>query len=136
MRPHDTSFSCVITLSIHLFPVIHVPAVSKHRSTLTAGASKLDRVEDGSVCRLELPQVFFNFFVATNTSFAVTKVCLSRRTYFCRNKHNFVATKVLSGQAYYCHDKYLFVATKIFCRDKHGLSQQNFCRDKNHTCGS
>ena len=90
-------------------------------------------------------------FVATNvlsrqnTSFVVTKVCLSRQksvfifvttklllrqifvatnTFlsqqkFCYDKHIFVATKVcLSRQNYVCHDK-TFVAIKIFCSGKH-----------------
>ena len=36
---------------------------------------------------------------------------------FCRDKHNFVMTRVLSWQKYACHDK-------------------SFCHDKNGTCGS
>ena len=44
-----------------------------------------------------------------NTSFVATKVCLSRQN-FCRNKHIFVATKLLSRQKY-CHDKLTFVTT-------------------------
>ena len=48
-------------------------------------------------------------FVATNISrdksmlvateiFVATEICLSRQAYFCRDKHNFVATKHLSRQ--------------------------------------
>ena len=67
-------------------------------------------------------------FVATNIyrdkSFVETIVLF----YFCRDKHNFVATNVLSGQAYFCGDK------------RRTLSQQRrlsqVCRDKNDTCGS
>jgi len=60
-------------------------------------------------------------FVATNTSFVATKECFSNtfsilQVKFCRGKHTFVATK------------------DVFYRDKHAL--QNFCRDKNDTCGS
>ena len=40
----------------------------------------------------------------------------------CRDKHNFVATKLLSRQAYFCGDEHVFVVTNIchkHCRDKH-----------------
>ena len=81
----------------------------------------------------ELPQV--SFLSQQNTFFVSTKVCLSRQTYFCRDKtfvatniycdkRNFayktsllmsrqtrVATKVLSRQAYFCRDKRRFFAT-------------------------
>ena len=53
-----------------------------------------------------------------NTSFVATKVCLFRQNYvvvkiFCRDKHNFFATKVLSRQAYFCCNNTTFVATKM-----------------------
>ena len=58
-------------------------------------------------------------------------------TIICRDKHNFVATKVLSLQAYFCHDKHIFVATKhllpwqkYVCRDKTWLRQTCLSRDK------
>ena len=53
-----------------------------------------------------------------NTSFVATKICLSRQNR-CRDKHVFVATKVLSRQAYFCRTN--------TC-DKH------VCRDKNDSC--
>ena len=81
-----------------------------------------------------------------NTSFVVTKVCLSRQcfvvtkvclswqnifvaTNICHDKHVFVTTKVFSWQAYLClswqksrHNKHTSVATKdTFCHDKHML---------------
>ena len=66
-----------------------------------------------------------------------TKVRLSRQTYFCRNKHDFVATKHLSLQAYFCCDEYNFVVPKKFlswqkyaCRDKHVFVAINICIDK------
>ena len=72
-------------------------------------------------------------FVAAKVQIRVlsgTKVCFSPQDYvcldksfvatnICRDKHNFIATKLLSQQAYFCRDKHVFVATKlVFCRDK------------------
>ena len=64
---------------------------------------------------------------------------------FChdKSKHVFVMTKVLSWQKYFCHDK-SFVTTSIllsqqktcFVATNTGLSWQNFCCNKNDTCGS
>ena len=72
-------------------------------------------------------------FLATNT--------FSSRQHFCRNKQNFVATKVLSQQAYFCcantclsRQNTSFVATKvclsrqhlcIFCRHKTFVATKN-----------
>ena len=69
--------------------------------------------------RRDLPLV--SFLSRQNTSFVVTKVCLSWQI--------FVATKVLSRQAYFCRDKHVFVTTKnVFCCDKkHVLSWQKAC---------
>ena len=50
-----------------------------------------------------------------NTSFVVTKVLVAAKL-LCRDKHIFVATKLLS--------RLIFVVTNII------LSQQNFCCDK------
>ena len=103
-------------------------------------------------------------FVATNT-FVTTKV-LSHQTYFCCNrrifccsKHMFVTTKEILSQQNFCCGKVMFAVTNIGC-DKSfvatknissillswqktcfvvantHLSRQNFCRDKNDTCGS
>ena len=45
---------------------------------------------------------------ATSIIFVATNI-------FCRDKHNFVATR----QAYFCRGKHTFVAAKdVFCRDK------------------
>ena len=45
-----------------------------------------------------------------------------------------VTAKVLSWQKYVCHDKH---TKDTFCHDEHiFVSQQNFCLDKNDTCGS
>ena len=68
-------------------------------------------------------------FVATNTSFVPTKVCLSRQKYFSRQtKHNFAATNVLSQQAYFCCDK-----RRVFSRQKTRETRvcRRVCRDKN-----
>ena len=70
-----------------------------------------------------------NFFVSTK--------------YFCRNK-SLVTTKIILLLEKFSHAMYIFVATKdVLCRNKHMfvatnmcLSRQNFCRDKNDTCGS
>ena len=53
-------------------------------------------------------------FVATNTSFVATKVCLSRQKY----KHGFVVTNVLSRQAYFCRDKIRVLSWENVCRNK------------------
>ena len=106
----------------------------------------------------ELPQVFF---VATkqNTSFVTTKVCLLQQTYFCRDKtfvttnvilaklqqmcllrqnkcfvvtkvcKSFVATNIILLWQNCCCPKHTFVATNV-C-----VSRQNFCCNKNVTCG-
>ena len=51
--------------------------------------------------------------------------------YFCRDKRNFVATKVLSRQAYFCCDKHVFcpdksmlVATNILSGQRRALSRE------------
>ena len=78
-------------------------------------------------------------------TFVTTKLLLSRQRYACRDKHNFVVTKVLARQAHFCRDKIcvlsrqtrvchhksmpvdkiMFVATNI-CRDK-GFVATNTC---------
>ena len=76
-------------------------------------------------------------FVATNTclprrntSFVVSKVCLSRhllrQTYFCRDKHVYAATKHV-----FCRDKSMFVAT--FCCDKLTFVATNTCLPRRNT---
>ena len=103
-------------------------------------------------------------FVVMTKSFVMTNICC--------DKHNSVVTKVLSQQTYFCHDKHVFVATtkhifccdkafvmtntclswqilvttKMFCCDKHNfvttsfvmasilLSEQKMCQK--YTCGS
>ena len=58
-------------------------------------------------------------FVATNTSFVVTKVCLLQQIYFCHDKHNFVVTIFLSWQTHVCHDKtHCFLRQKYACYNK------------------
>ena len=62
----------------------------------------------------------------------MTKVSLLRQN-ICRNKIMFLATKVLSRQKYVCtlsRQKTCFVMTNM------SLSWQNFCCDKNDTCGN
>ena len=75
-------------------------------------------------------------FVATNiillgqnTSFVVTKVCLSQQNYVCHNKY-LLRQKV-------CRDK-LFLSRLKFCRGKHIFvtTKDVFCRNKIYTCGS
>ena len=61
-----------------------------------------------------------------NTSFVVTKVCLSRQN-FCLNKIMFVTTKHLLGQTCVCHNK-TFVMTTIL------LLQQKMCFVMTYTC--
>ena len=75
-------------------------------------------------------------FIATKNVFGATKVCLSRQTYFCRDKHLsrqfFIATNVilLTRQAYFCRDKHL--SQQKFCRGKHTFvaTKDMFCCDK------
>ena len=82
--------------------------------------------------RLVVTKVFcHNNFSCCNKQFChvfvMTKLCLLRQN-ICRNKHNFVATKILNMillQQKLCHDKHIFVATKDM-----------FCHDKNYPCGS
>ena len=93
-----------------------------------------------------------------NTSFVASNICLSRQTYFCRNKsfvatniwrdiHNFVATNVnvcrdkltfvATNMCFFCRDKSMLVSTKLlsrqnFCLDKHGFVAKNIFRNKRH----
>ena len=61
-----------------------------------------------------------------NTSFVVTKVCLSRQS-FCHDKHMFVATNVCCDKCFVT-PSILFVATKdmLWC-DKHMSIATNTC---------
>ena len=98
-------------------------------------------------CKLSLAGAATSIiFVARNTSFVATKVCL---TNICLDKHNFVLllrqtrvctnkTRLLSRQKYACLDKsfvatntVMFVATGNF-RDKHNFvaTKDVFCGDK------
>ena len=91
-------------------------------------------------------------FVATNMTFAATKMCLLRQTfchdkmmfdrqnifvptkYFCRNKRQvFVMTKdVFCHNKRVCHNKSKIVATKLVAtKFSLYLSQQNVCHNKN-----
>ena len=54
---------------------------------------------------------------------------------FLRRKKMFVATKG-SSRAYFCCYKRRVLSWQTHCRDKHVFSPQNFCRNKNDTCGS
>ena len=81
-------------------------------------------------------------FVRQNTSFVATKVCLSRQTYFCRDKYNFAVTKVLSRQTYFLQNM-SFVATNVclsrqtrVCRDKYLSRQKYFVQTKDVFCDS
>ena len=56
---------------------------------------------------------------------------------FCRNKHNFIMTKVLLQQAYICRNKTSFVVTEICLSQQTFFSQQtrvfvttNICHNK------
>ena len=86
-----------------------------------------------------------------NTSFVVTKVCLSWQflsqkncfcgnetfvtTNICHDKHNFVMTKCLSWQAYLCHNKHMFVMTKhVFCHNKSMLVKTKLLSWQTHVC--
>ena len=94
--------------------------------------SRLPSVADSAVCYhwRELPQVPFLL-----------------RHKVCCDKSMLVMTKLLSWQNYVCHD-YIFGVTKLLswqifkCLSwqmfwqKMCLSPQNFCCDKNDTCGS
>ena len=54
--------------------------------------------------------LFFFFFFCRDKYFCSEKMFVT--TNICRDKHNFVATKVLSRHAYFCRDQHVFVATK------------------------
>ena len=102
-------------------------------------------------------------FVMTNTIFVATKHIFSRnksmlaktklllrqtglsRQRFCHDKHTLVATErcVLLWQTCVCRNKSELVMTKLlsrqayFCHDRtHLMSWQNFCCNKNDSCGS
>ena len=69
-------------------------------------------------------------FVMTNTMFVATKVCLLRQVL---SQHSYVwHGKCLSWQKF-CHDK---IRPKYFVMTNIIFSQQNFCHNKNDTCGS
>ena len=79
-------------------------------------------------------------FVATNTCFVVTKLCLSRQifvAYFCRDKKRVLSCQTrLSRQKYACRNK-TFVVTKLCCRSKTFVAtkfclswQKYFCKSK------
>ena len=57
----------------------------------------------------ELPQV--SFLSRQNTSKRRDRTFVATNIY--RNKHNFIATKVMSREAYFCRDKHVFLATKL-----------------------
>ena len=70
----------------------------------------------------ELPQVSFltrrQKYACRDKTVVVTNTGVSRQI-FCRDKHNFVATKLLSRQAYFCRDKRLVLSRQTrVCRDK------------------
>ena len=69
-------------------------------------------------------------FVETKTLSVVTKLCLSRQTRVC-HEENFVVTSILLLQQKTC-----FVVTNTCLSQQTRLSWQNFCRNKNDTCGS
>ena len=62
--------------------------------------------------------------VCHDKTFDATKNILSHQM-FCHDKHTSVVTKDMS-----CHNKHMFITTNM-C-----LSRQNFCPNKNGTCGS
>ena len=88
------------------------------------------------------------YLFGRNKSFVVTNSCLSRQNMsfvttkvylwqnLCRNKHNFITTKVLLQQAYFCRNKISFVMTEIclsrqtFFHNKHVLVATNICHKK------
>ena len=96
------------------------------------------RKESGHAGPLSLAGTATNIiFIAAKVLPRLTRVCrdkirllsrqnilLSRKTYFCRDKHILVATKLLLRQAYFCRDKSMLIATNLI------LSRQKFCRDK------
>ena len=64
--------------------------------------------------RLSLAGAATSIIFVTWQIFVATNIILSRRAYFCCDKHVFVATKYvfLSWQKYACCDKHVLVATK------------------------
>ena len=86
--------------------------------------------------KLLLWQIFNTCFVVTSMLLSQQKkCCVITNTYlsqemFCRDKNMFVSTK----QQKFCRDKHTFIMTKDRCFLL--LLWQNFCHDKNDTCGS
>ena len=103
------------------------------------------KVSDGGVPLLyrwrELPQSMIS--VAKNTSFVATKACLSRQTYFCRNK-TFVATNICRDKhksmlvaTNTCFSRQIFVAKKVLSRQKYFVATNIILsRQRPRTCGS
>ena len=73
----------------------------------------------------ELPQ----FFVAANTSFVATKVCLPWQNSFAATKVFVMTSILLSRQKCVCRDK-------TFVKNTFVMTKDVFCHDKNDTCGS
>ena len=78
-----------------------------------------------------------NIILSRHThTFVQTRVCRNRYLLwqqFCRNKRTFVTAKNM-----FCHGKHMF--KRVLSWQTHEVNmcqlQQNFCRDKNDTCGS
>ena len=66
-----------------------------------------------------------------NKSMLVTTKFSSWRTRVCRDKHNFVTTDKV-----FVSTKTFVVASILLLQQKTCLSKQNFCCDRNDTCGS
>ena len=102
----------------------------------------------------------WQIFVATNIILLWQNFCHNKLTFvatkhvFCHDKNVLVMTKKL-WKKIVCSDKHNFTTTKVFCFDerrvlswqthvsidKHmfvltNMCWQNFCHDKNYTCGS
>ena len=113
------------------------------------------------VCVCVISRSCHNYHFCQDKSFIVTNIChdkcvfvmtkvLSQQAYFCRDKRHVLSQQThvchdkisLSWQNYVCRNKYLseqniFVATGILLSWQKTCSvSQNFCCDKNDTCGS
>ena len=78
------------------------------------------------VCRDKTPLSSWQKYACRDTYFSRDNFFVA--TSLGRDKHNFVEPKLLSRHTYFCRDKHVFVATKyLFCHDKSMLVAKNTC---------
>ena len=89
----------IFVYSPALTPDLATPSTQHATQTRQAAACAGPAVVTGASCR--------KYQFCRHKGFVAASILLSRQNtcYVCRDKHDFVATKVLSRQAYFCRDK-------------------------------